>query len=837
MRDIKMKDSHAPKVLDRQPSQAERVRIRTKDVALSQDVEQLADYIDPGEIGRKQNTDQKDRLEGTSAQGSLAPAGSINGDSGTVLSRASDPSTATTLALGAVQSAMSTGSDKAISNRGSSIKERPQEGTYTQGNAVPANSATVAPDVRNTQLGRPAASTPSTQSGDRSMVRTKPKKDIKKRDASMKERPQEGTAMNPSRAEPSRAGMRSSAPKNGRLGTPAGAASIQAATAVTKAVSEQESARPESAQMSPRTQKVIQQAAVSTMRQSAYIARQTVAGAAGAIIGKDASSQRVRQRSTPRGKSAQTMKLLKRGVTQAGRGVKYAADMVADHLSGDTSSRRSNPDNAISDLAAQQAQRLAAKVAQAASRKAAQAAGRVAAKVSAQAAKLAVKAAQVLFQAAAKAISAFVAATGPVGVIIIVVLFVAILAAVVLSPMGIFAGGGGNGTPSIAEIARTLNGELSAKISSIQQQVSPVDEIQIVYEGSEDNTFISNWPDVLSVFAVKVSMDAEDPLDVVVMDEVKQGLLREVFWDMNSVSYTLTETDVPQPSHTPQASASPTPSPSPSPSPTPVRTSTRGPIMLAASRYAWDDVPEPIVRSTSTTAAVHKSLEINVNSRSYSEMEDAYHFTEEQRRMLQELMDPDMQSLFYNLVGQSPGASLTPDQINQIRARLPEGLDVQREQIALAAYSLVGKVEYFWGGKSLVVGWDERWGKPRKVTSKGNPTTGTIRPFGLDCSGFVAWTFVNGGFPKDVIQDAFGTGSSVQWKYSVPIRWDEIMPGDLVFYNVPGTSKGNHVAVCVGFSDEGKPLIAESPRTGMRVKVSVASKSFKYVRRPIVLMN
>ena len=63
-----------------------------------------------------------------------------------------------------------------------------------------------------------------------------------------------------------------------------------------------------------------------------------------------------------------------------------------------------------------------------------------------------------------------------------------------------------------------------------------------------------------------------------------------------------------------------------------------------------------------------------------------------------------------------------------------------RKHIITTALSLVGKVPYFWGGKSAP-GWNDAWNTPRLVTSAGSPTTGTIRPFGLDCSGFTTWVF------------------------------------------------------------------------------------------------
>ena len=58
-----------------------------------------------------------------------------------------------------------------------------------------------------------------------------------------------------------------------------------------------------------------------------------------------------------------------------------------------------------------------------------------------------------------------------------------------------------------------------------------------------------------------------------------------------------------------------------------------------------------------------------------------------------------------------------------------------RKHIVTTALSLVGKVPYFWGGKSEA-GWNDEWNTPKLVTAAGSSSTGTIRPYGLDCSGF-----------------------------------------------------------------------------------------------------
>jgi len=41
---------------------------------------------------------------------------------------------------------------------------------------------------------------------------------------------------------------------------------------------------------------------------------------------------------------------------------------------------------------------------------------------------------------------------------------------------------------------------------------------------------------------------------------------------------------------------------------------------------------------------------------------------------------------------------------------LPKGLSEERRAVVERAFSLVGKANYFWGGKGLVFGRDDRWG-------------------------------------------------------------------------------------------------------------------------------
>lgn len=112
-------------------------------------------------------------------------------------------------------------------------------------------------------------------------------------------------------------------------------------------------------------------------------------------------------------------------------------------------------------------------------------------------------------------------------------------------------------------------------------------------------------------------------------------------------------------------------------------------------------------------------------------MKSEYRFTEKQKAVLNELLEN--RDALLDLIGDLMFISADAEAV--IR-NLPSDLSDERKAIVKTACSLVGKVTYFWGGKSLVIGWDSRWGTVQKVWAAGSETTGTYRPYGLDCSGF-----------------------------------------------------------------------------------------------------
>lgn len=90
------------------------------------------------------------------------------------------------------------------------------------------------------------------------------------------------------------------------------------------------------------------------------------------------------------------------------------------------------------------------------------------------------------------------------------------------------------------------------------------------------------------------------------------------------------------------------------------------------------------------------------------------------------------------------------------------------------ALSLVGKVPYFWGGKSPA-GWNDEWNTPKLVTSAGSSSTGTIRPYGLDCSGFTSWIY------DTALGIDIGAGTGGQYPKTTAVSAADLQIGDLGF--------------------------------------------------------
>lgn len=356
---------------------------------------------------------------------------------------------------------------------------------------------------------------------------------------------------------------------------------------------------------------------------------------------------------------------------------------------------------------------------------------------------------------------------GGAGALIAMILIIGGAAAVIGTPFGVFWSGNDSDAQSVPQAVALINSEFSAKINQIQAE-NPADSMVIHREpdGGSDLS-ITNWTDIIAVFAVKTAGADADATDVVTIDEERIDLIRTVFWDMNTISYYV----------------------------------------------------QTIEHKDSTENILH----ITITSKKATDMPDFYNFTKSQREALEEVLKPEYAQMLAELVGTYGGeVTLDEAQIRAMLAAMPKDISERRRAVVEKAYSLLGKVNYFWGGKSSTIGWDARWGTPTRVTAAGSRTTGTVRPYGLDCSGFVDWVFNNS--LSYVI--GHGGGAASQHDHCKPISWSEAQPGDLVFY--PGDT---HVGVFVGKNSNGDPLIIHCASSQNNV-VLTGLQGFVSIGRP-----
>lgn len=381
--------------------------------------------------------------------------------------------------------------------------------------------------------------------------------------------------------------------------------------------------------------------------------------------------------------------------------------------------------------------------------------------------------AQAVQRTAAAFVKGILVALGGLSGLVVIFVIIGAIAALASTAFGIFFSPFDDtaGTKQIAEIVAEGNSDFYARVSRMESDVAhDVVQYHMVPDGG-DQLFITNWTEVVAIFAAKLSGDSANALDVITMDEERAVLLKEVFWDMNRLSY---ETE----------------------------------------RIGEETI-----------------LHITLTSKTYREMLDAYDFTLYQREAAEELLKPEYAQMLSELIGtigiSGGSVSLSEEQLREMLENLPEELSAERKAVMQAAYSLVGKVSYFWGGKSEVIGWDSRWGTPKKVTAAGSTTTGSLLLFGLDCSGFVTWVFIN-ATGNTSYANIIGHGAANQYSRCEKISWSEAQAGDLVFYPDLG-----HVGIIAGRDENGELLVVHCASSQKGVVVT-GVRGFIRIGRPVL---
>ena len=367
--------------------------------------------------------------------------------------------------------------------------------------------------------------------------------------------------------------------------------------------------------------------------------------------------------------------------------------------------------------------------------------------------------------AGAKALTSFFLAAG--GAVTAFVLFsgIVLVAALMASPFGILFAN----EPSPDTIP------LNAAVAEVSKEVcSTLAELQDGDYDSIDLTgALPGWREVIAVFAVRTA-GAENGVDVATMDADRVDRLRAVFWDMTEIT---SEVDT----------------------------------IYHDGGENGEDWTEHI-------------LHLAVAAKSAEEMSTDYRFTAYQKKALAELLDDPalLDALLHDLDSLQYDAAM-------LRRALPRNLSKERRAVVERALSLAGKVNYFWGGKSLVFGWDDRWGQLAKVTADGSSTTGTYRPYGLDCSGMVDWAFYNATNGSYVI--GHGGGAAMQHSYCTPVRWEDAQIGDLAFY-----PDDEHVGIVAGWDKDGSIQIVHCASSYNNVVIT-GKEGFVVVGRPVYYTN
>ena len=210
-----------------------------------------------------------------------------------------------------------------------------------------------------------------------------------------------------------------------------------------------------------------------------------------------------------------------------------------------------------------------------------------------QAAKAAQATAQKASQAAGRALRAILSAARSLAAammaggstVLSMVLVICLIGLLIASPFGIFFSGEDSGTGyTMPEAVTMLNTEFTDRIEQIKAE-NPHDELDMDNAGSA--AMISNWRDVLAVYAVRTTTDNASPDEVATLTEEKMEILREIFWDMNAISYHLETVS------------------------------------------GGEDEGDTVI------------LRITVTVKDYLQMADEYRFSADQRKLLEELMQPE----------------------------------------------------------------------------------------------------------------------------------------------------------------------------------------------------
>lgn len=302
--------------------------------------------------------------------------------------------------------------------------------------------------------------------------------------------------------------------------------------------------------------------------------------------------------------SIKTLQKTERTIKQTTRTAEQSAKTLERSVKGTQKAvKTAEQSSKVAIKTAQETAKAAQKSAQAAAKAAekavqiAQATARAAAAAAKAAAKAVVAAVKAII-AAVKELVAAIAAGGWVAVVIIIVIM--LVALIVGSCFGIFFSSEDTGSPmTMKSVVQEINMDYQSSLDTIRNMT--------VHDKMETSGSRAVWPEVLAIYAVKVNTDPNNPQDVASMDNAKKATLEEIFWAMNQINYYVETTEE---------------------------------IVLIEEA---DEDGNIIVTETTETVT---TLYITVTHKTATTMAYEYGFTEEQKQMLNELLQDENASMW-----------------------------------------------------------------------------------------------------------------------------------------------------------------------------------------------
>ena len=203
---------------------------------------------------------------------------------------------------------------------------------------------------------------------------------------------------------------------------------------------------------------------------------------------------------------------------------------------------------------------------------------------------------------------------GGVFVVAIVLVF-AIVGAILSSVFGIFFSSQKvENSIRMSDCIAELNDEMDNKIDLLKRN-SIYDELVI-------NSDKTSWKDVLAIYAVRVA-NGDDEQDVVIMNKEKKAILKEVYWDMNTITHNIVIEEYESQS------------------------------LGTLESTDLTDIKNhtlPSYNNPNTETNDKRVLHINIKSKTTEEMKKKYNFSEEQLKQYDELTSEEYDNLWYGVI-------------------------------------------------------------------------------------------------------------------------------------------------------------------------------------------